>query len=183
MKQAVLFAYCLLQITYCSSQDFNPPEPKPEKKADGPFWSWDKVYFGGGLGGGFTQYETLFDISPMVGYRITNRFSAGIGGVYNYYENRSVKPAYKLNIYGGTLFSRFLFTDFLFAHAEYQPLNGPWIYPDRRFFIHNVWVGGGLRQAAGDRASLMLTILWNVNENIYSYPLSPQIRVGVNFGL
>lgn len=182
----LLSAVLLTGFTRLQAQDFGPAKPKPseEKKEDGPFWSWSKVYWGGGFGLGFTQYETLVDLSPLVGYKITPKFSAGVGIVYNYYQNRFYTPSLTLNIYGGTLFTRFLITDFLFAHAEYQPLNGPWRHPDpHRFMIHNVWVGGGLRQAAGSNASFMLMALWNVNENQYSYPLSPQIRIGFMVGL
>ncbi len=181
---AAVLVYCILSTAVCLSQDFNPPAPSAPKADKGPFWSWDKVYFGGGLGGGFTQYETALDLSPIMGYKVTPKFSVGIGGVYNYYENRFYSPTFKINIYGGCLFTRYIITDFLFLHAEYQPLNGPWIYPsNKRFFIHNVWLGGGLRQAVGDHSSFMVTVLWNVNENIYSYPLSPQIRMGFNVGL
>ncbi len=177
---AAVFAFSL-SLT-AAAQDFAPP-PDP-KKAKEPFWSWDRLYYGGGFGMGFTQYETLIDVSPLVGYKITSRFSVGIGAVYNYYQNRYYTPRLTWNIYGGTVFSRLLITDFLFAHAEYQPLNGPWKFPDKsRFFIHNVWVGGGLRQMMGDRASFNISVLWNINENAYSYPLSPQIRVGINVGM
>ena len=186
-KIFLLFACCLLPIVYCFSQDFNAPVPKHEKEKNS-FPDMDKVYFGGGIGLAFTQYETLVDLSPAIGYKITDKFSVGTGVVYNYYKNALYKPPFILNIYGGTVFARYLITDFLFAHAEYQPLNGPWKLlngssDSRRFFINNIWAGGGLRQAAGDNSSFMISVLWNLNESIYSYPLSPQIRMGFNIGL
>lgn len=184
----VAFLVCSLALagissTSCFSQDFTPPAKTP-MPAQKPFWDWSKVYFGGGLGGGFTSFEAAFNISPIMGYRFTERFSAGIGLTYNYYENRLYKPTYKVNIYGGSIFAQQIITNFLFAHAEYEALNGPWVYPtNRRFFIHNVWVGGGLRQTAGSNAAMMITVLWNLNQSIYSYPLSPQIRIGVTVGM
>ena len=64
----------------------------------------DRLFFGGGFGltvGSVTHV----DISPMVGYRITDRFSAGIGLSYQYYKY----PAYniKTSIYGYLSISHF----------------------------------------------------------------------------
>lgn len=174
-----IFSFAVVGTNSCFSQDFTPPATTstPARK---PFWDWSKVYLGGGLGGGFTSYEAAFNISPLMGYRFTERFSAGIGLVYNYYENRLYVPTYKLNIYGGSIFVQQLIASFLFAHAEYELLNGPWAYPsNRRFNIHNFWVGGGLRQAVGPNAAMMVSVLWNLNQTPYSYPFSPQIRIAV----
>jgi len=188
----LFFVFLFSQFASVFSQDFNAPVPKPKKEKTS-FPDMDKVYVGGGIGFSFTQYEVLVDLSPAIGYKITDKFSVGIGIVYNYYRNSYFKPQPPLilHIYGGTIFSRYLITDYLFAHAEYQSLNGPWkllngcTLPtcDQRFFIHNVWVGGGMRQQMGENSSLMVSALWNVNESIYSYPLSPQIRIGFNIGL
>ena len=178
-KYISFLSILLFGSAICVAQDINSPSSTPKKKS---LWDWNKVYYGGGLGGGIAPALIAIDISPSMGYKITDKFSAGVGLVYNYFENRQYKPSSKINIYGGSVFTRLFITDFLFAHAELQPLNGPWRGSHfQRFFIYNVWAGGGYRQAAGNNASLMLSILWNLNENIYSYPLSPQIRVGVNF--
>lgn len=183
VKKIFAAGICLLFFLPVTAQDFNPP--KEEKKKDKtPFWSWDKVYGGGGIGFWSSNRVTYFNLSPQLGYRITDRYSAGLGVTYIYVNDRNYSPSYTLNIYGGSVFNRFLITDFLFAHAEYEVINGPWdFYGNRRFNLYNVWAGGGLRQAVGN-SSMNIYALWNLNENDYSiyYFPSPQIRISVGIG-
>lgn len=185
MKRHILiFVYCLLCTVYCFSQDFTPPAPPKPKKEKTPFPDRDKVYFGGGLGLWFGTRTSFVNLSPIVGYRVTEKYSAGVGITYINIQDRSYAPPITLNAFGGNIFNRFLLTDFLFAHAEYEILNGNWTLTERRFNLENIWVGGGLRQHAGG-SSLMIYALWNLNETLYSkaYFPSPQIRVGLGIGL
>lgn len=185
MKKIILPSICFLfWAAFSFSQDFNPPAPKKENEKK-PFWSWDRVYGGGGLGLWVGNRTTFVNIAPQVGYKITEKYSAGIGITYTYIQDRFYSPPFSLNIYGGSIFNRFIITDFLFAHGEYEILNGPWAFTsDRRFNLYNVWLGGGLRQRMGN-SSLNLMGLWNMNETLYSraYFPSPQIRIGVNIGI
>ena len=173
------FVIFILISAVCSSQDFNPPVPKKDEKK--PFWSWDRVYGGGGIGLQFGTI-TLVNVAPDIGYKITERYSAGVGIRYIYFSDRR-PPPYSLNIYGASVFNRLIITDFLFAHAEYEVLNGQWNpYTTRRFNLNNVWVGGGLRQVTGN-VSLNLTALWNLNVEPFNPFPNPQIRMGISVGL
>lgn len=147
-----------------------------------PKFDWSKVYVGGDLGLSFGTL-TAVNLSPIIGYKLTPKFSAGVGITYIYYSNTIIK--YQYSIYGGSIFSRYQLFKFLFAHVEYQTLNGPWDdYYNRRYFINNFWVGGGLSQPIGGNSSIALMILWNLNRDGYiSYPPSPWIRMGINIGL
>lgn len=182
----ILLLFVTINIS-CYSQDYYTPKSKiidsiPLKAAKEPFWSWDRVYYGGGLGLQFGTL-TMINISPDIGYKITQRYSAGIGLRYIYFADRRYIPAVTSSIYGASVFNRFLITSFLFAHAEYEVLNGAWDYStSRRFFIANVWVGGGIRQSVGG-AGLNLMILWNINKSPYSPFPSPQIRGGISIGI
>lgn len=173
----LLACSCLLFLP-AFGQDFTPPTPKKDKA---PFWSWDKVYTGGGLGLQFGAV-TLVNIAPDIGYKITERYSAGIGLRYMYFADRRYTPPYELNIYGASIFNRFIVTSFFFLHGEYEVLNGPWNqqFPKNRFNLNNVWVGGGLRQGAGN-ASINIMALWNLNDE--GYLPNPQIRMGISIGL
>jgi len=179
-KPVFVLILFLFSYGFCISQDFDPPVPTPkdEKK---PFWSWDKVYTGGGLGLQFGTI-TLINIAPDIGYRITERYSAGVGFRYMYFSDKRYNPPYEVNIYGGSVFNRFIVTNFFFLHGEYEILNGPWKsqFPKNRFNIYNVWVGGGLSQGSGN-ASINIMALWNLNDE--GYLPNPQIRMGVSIGL
>ncbi|HNO71766.1 MAG TPA: hypothetical protein PKO16_08355 [Bacteroidia bacterium] len=173
---AILFQTVILSFAF--SQDFLKRDtlPKPAKE---PFLSWDRVYIGGGLGLQFGNI-TLVNISPDIGYRITKRYSAGVGLRYIYFSDKYYN--YTQNIYGGSVFNRFNITDFLFAHAEYEVLNGEWTRHFPRYNLINIWVGGGLQQSMGN-SSFNVMALWNLNESIDNPFPNPQIRVGINVGL
>ena len=184
MKKLLLIWACLVLTASCFSQDFSTPKPAPPPPQKSPpksFPDWDKVYVGGGLGLQFGAI-TLVNIAPDIGYKITERYSAGVGVRYMYFADNRYTPPFTLNIYGASVFNRFIVTDFFFLHAEYEVLNGPWnqSFPNTRFNLNNVWVGGGLRQG-GDGASLFITGLWNLNDE--GYLPNPQIRMGIAIGL
>ncbi len=84
---------------------------------------WDRVYTGGGIGLQFGS-QTFVNISPLVGYRLTEKLSVGLSATYIYYRYKNPNPAftYSSNIYGGSVFSRYLIFENLFAHVEYEVL-------------------------------------------------------------
>src|SRR5688572_11858407 len=75
----------------------------------------DRLFFGGNFGLQFGSY-TYVDISPMVGYKITERLAAGVGATYIYYsvDDHVYNLNYKTHIYGGSIFSRFRVTEQFF---------------------------------------------------------------------
>ncbi len=160
----------------------------------------DRIFFGGNIGlqiGTITQIE----IAPLVGYRITPRLSAGLGIKYEYYKENTYFANFETHIYGGRLFSNYLFIKDLnnviplgfnggiFVQGEYEALNLETRIFDvlnehpgqDRFWLHSVLVGGGLRIPAGERASINLTILYNLNESANTPYSNPIIRFGVYF--
>ncbi len=155
---------------------------KPKKDSGKKAFDWSRVTLGGNAGGGTTSGGTTILLAPTIGYHVTEKFVAGVGFKYIYFKDRIYN--YSTNIYGGNIFGRYFLTDFLFAHAEYEVLNGEFDpFVKRRININNVWVGGGLCQRFGAHSYAMVGALWNLNESAYSFPLSPQIVGGVVFGL
>lgn len=139
----------------------------------------DKIFLGGGLGAQFGTY-TYFNISPSIGYKITDDWHAGINLNYTYYEDR--RYDYSTNVYGGGIFTRYIFLDSFFAQAEYEALNGQWSLHRDRYYISSVFVGGGYIQRFGNSfAAIML--LWNLNDTPYSPYANPVIRMTFGFGL
>lgn len=149
--------------------------------ATGKF-DWDRVTVGGGLGATFGDL-TYFEISPTVGYYITDNILAGFGGTYIYYSDNVNK--YKTNIYGGTIFTEYLFKDLpILAHAETNLMNYFSWNRQARINAVGVFLGGGLKQRLGDgRSYLSILVLWDVNETQDSFYPSPIIRGGISIGL
>ncbi len=143
---------------------------------------------------------TYVDVAPMIGYHISDRFSAGLGPHY-IYQSRKATPyypfSYKTHVYGGKAFARFtlirnaeqflpinLFNE-LFAHAEYEGLSlekayyfAP-TYPDEgRFIYQGFLVGGGITQRIGLYNSITVMVLWNLNDSSRSPYSNPVFRIG-----
>jgi hypothetical protein len=169
-----------LLITSFSSPAFAQDEPKTPFK--------DRIFFGGNLGLQFGNL-TYIDVSPLVGYKITDKLHAGIGATYIYYKHKDAYLKYETSIYGGRVFGRYYIMDNLFAHSEYEMLNlevpetvTGGNYELVRDNISSVLVGGGYAQEIGANASLVLMLLWNLTEEQYSPYQNPIIRIGINAG-
>ena len=148
---------------------------KKEKKG----FDWSKVYTGGDLGAGYNGSMFLLNISPMFGYQLTKRYSAGLGITYLYVNDKVQK--YKTSIYGLSVFNRLNLADFLFLHGEYMWLNGPFDYFLGRSWYQNLWVGAGLKQGVGN-SYVSLMALWNLGPDESPLFPSPWIRGGISIG-
>jgi hypothetical protein len=142
----------------------------------------DRLYTGGNLGAQFGTV-TFIDVSPLVGYRITDKISAGIGATYQYYHYKDKFYDFETNVYGGRVFGRYLFNDYLFGHAEYEYLNlEAFDFRRRRVDVGSFLVGGGYFQRISDRSGVVAMILYNFTESVYTPYTNPIIRVGFNVG-
>ena len=146
----------------------------------------DRIFFGGNLGLQFGTI-TLIEISPLVGYKITDDLSAGLGFTYQFYKDTRFDPDYSTNIIGGRVFARYYIYKDFFAHTEVEVLNYDAYFWTSNYkeniTITNVLVGGGYSQWISQRASVNIMILWNLNEDINSLYSNPIIRIGFNVGL
>ena len=181
---------CIFQLAAQENQPYISPKVS------------DRIFFGGNFGLQFGDI-TLIDVSPMVGYRITDKVAAGISFNYKYYHDK--KFFYNQysnsfmemtsNIYGASIFGRYYFVENLFAHIEYEYLiysydnyrpNSVGISYSKSTETVNVpglFLGGGYRQPIGGRTYFTITILYNIMESQYSPYSNPIIRVGMSVGL
>ncbi len=146
--------------------------------------------------------RTYIEVSPLLGYHITDRLSVGLGPHY-IYQSQKATPIYPLSfqthVYGLKGFARFalitnaeqflpikLFNE-LFAQMEYEGLSlekayyyAP-SYPDNgRFIYQGFLVGAGISQRVGIFNSISFMVLWNLNESSRSPFSNPVFRVGFN---
>lgn len=179
MKQPFKIILLVFSIVICTSQLF--------AQAKESFW--DKTYFGGNFGLQFGD-QTVIDINPMMGYKLTEKLSVGVTATYIYYRFTNpyfTNVKYSSNIYGGSIFSRYYFFENVFGHVEGEVLNLE--VPDnflQRYVRKNIfgfYVGGGYRQPMGERSSLNILLLYNLNEDRNSPYQNPIIRIGFGFGI
>lgn len=177
MRTLFLFSLAVFSVCVAKAQSFGP--------ADGLRGAAlkDRIFFGGNFGLQFGT-QTVVDINPIVGYRINNRLSAGVGAKYLYYKYKDRLYSYETNIYGGSIFGRYAVTESLFAYSEYEMINLSVFDPyERRVDVGSLFVGGGYSQPIGGRSSLYLMLLYNLNESTYSPYQNPIIRMGIGIGI
>jgi hypothetical protein len=160
-------------------QDANPGKPLS-----------DRIFIGGNAALSFGDI-TFVGVSPIVGYKVTDKWMVGVGGSYYYFRDNFYN--YSTSIYGGLLMSRYIVYKGLFLEGDFEennqdaitvtdPING--IYSLDRKWIPSLLLGGGYSQEIGGRSSFFISILYDVIQNPNSqYYRIPVIRAGVGFGL
>lgn len=192
MKRSFLFAAFFISCLALHAQDPTPEptprenEPTPRNNSRSGVFE-NRIFTGGDFGLQFGS-QTYIQIAPLVGYRITDQFSAGITGKYIYYSVKSDYAGfdYKTNIYGGGIFTRYNVIEEVFLYAEFEALSLEIpisVFEMNRRIVSGLFLGAGYRQFIGDYSSLNLMLLFDVIEDQYSPYSNPQIRIGFDFGL
>ena len=116
----------------------------------------DRLYFGGGFGLSGGSWGTSIRLSPIVGYMITSRVSAGVGATYEYYKyNNYYGSDFSDNRWGGMLFTRVNLIKQIFAYGEYSFMNYTFNpSTEERRTIDRLPLGLGLSQPIGNRSSI-----------------------------
>lgn len=192
MKPYILYIIIsLIAVNSLSAQDYvkektataTPQLKKTPKKKE----LIDRLTFGGNFGAAFGDV-TFIEISPTVGYHVTDDFILGTGFTYSYLKDKRYSPIYQTNIFGGRLFAQYIILENFVAHAEYELLNMD-IFINNfsngivRDNIHSLFIGGGYRGSMGGNSFVSLLILYNINESEFSPYQNPQIRAGFGIGL
>lgn len=175
----LLLGLCLFSSAAYAQVDLSPTGSPPQNTQKPKGRPIDKVFFGGnfGLQVGAVTYINL---SPIVGYKVTDRYRVGVGINYiytNYFGQ-------KYHLVGGRIFQQFFVWKGIFLHAEYEFMNYPTGYPVpyRRNIANAFNVGAGYQQNFGRRAFTNVMILYNVihdrNNTIYNTPWSLRFTVG-----
>ena len=145
----------------------------------------ERIFVGGYLGLQIGSY-TFVEVSPIVGYRLTNRVDAGFGSTYQY--SRGFLQDSGTHTFGGSGFARFSIIPQAFLHAEYELLNletPPALndQEDDRIWEENYFLGAGYRVPVGENAFFNLMVLYNFNQDSHVYFQNPVYRLSVEIGL
>ena len=136
-----------------------------------------RIRFGGGIGGLQFGNPTVVGVSPMVGYQVTNDFTAGLALDYQYYKFTGRDAQ---NQYGPRLFGqyRLKFLENIlsraFAQAEVQKY---YVSVAGQSFSYDIQTLAGIGIGFG---GFQITVLYNLNYNQLTSPYgSPLVlRVG-----
>ena len=153
----ILFVFIVFLGTSMTLQGQSEP-PKVKK----PFK--ERLVFGGGATVNFYNGQTILGLSPIVGYKVTQRYIAGLGLSYLYIS----ADQYRANNYAASVFNRFSVIEEIFLHAEFEygtsritidRLNG-----EEKFSVEYpaLLVGGGYRQSGGGNIGISFTVLYDI---------------------
>ncbi|MEY4134883.1 MAG: hypothetical protein ACOYOO_04955 [Saprospiraceae bacterium] len=133
----------------------------------------DRIWWGGGFALGFSTINNIttvqLGLSPMVGYKFTERFSAGprVSALMSYFSARTFTGPRDNKFaptWAGGIFSRYKLPGQLFAHLEYEFENRAFVVQDigglvvNRNNFNNYYIGAGYNSNGGE-----LLILYNLN--------------------
>lgn len=184
MKSIVLvFSLVLCSfVIHAQSQGGYTIEGDKLKKLDAKWM--DKVFVGGNIGLSFGTNYSYLNLSPNIGYQVTEKISVGTGISYIYTNNNGVD----FHDYGGNVFTRYKILDQFFAMAQYEILNYDYGFERGRDNYSTVLLGGGITQSVGKNANIVVTALYNLlydsnsaDNGPYNSPLV--VSGGISLGL
>jgi hypothetical protein len=207
MRKVILVLLLCMGFTALHAQEvYNSSGKKKYKQKKTKGYDPDRLIVGGWVNLGFSSGYANLGVAPIVGYRITKDFSAGVGLGYQY--NRAPvyidpidpnKVSYKTQhmvypsvwaryfVYRNIYLSASYEYDFIKLHTFGPPYNSQG-YPSA--VVYNATnscalVGVGLKQSLGGRVSLYGELYYDVIQGENSpYPAkAPGIRFGIVAGL
>lgn len=187
----------ILGISFFISASAQSTLPLDESVSEKKGFDPSRLFFGGNFGLTFGDF-TFINVSPVVGYRLTDRFSVGTQVNFIYQSN---KITYASNTYdkseyayvGLGVFGRF--NPFKFVLLNVQPeMNYIWgstkyvtngvTYENKLDpkFVPSVLLGVGAAIPTGARGALVAMIQYDIVQNDLSpYGRNPFVSFGFNF--
>ncbi len=173
MKPTTLFTAAILFFLSFTALAQDQPESDSlfrRREAESPKPNWmERISLGGNFGLAFGN-NTYVNLSPLVGYRFTDRFLAGAGVTYIY--SRWRYPGYQAvsnSIYGGRVVARYSIIPQFAPTFEYEALNVAYLRDtdvglvQARRWIGNPMAGATVIFPIGKKSSFGLTALYNLN--------------------
>lgn len=193
---AVIFLAMAQQAAFAQQTDDSPRTYEEPQKGFNP----RNVMVGGALGLSFGNY-TFVNVSPMIGYRFSRMFAAGVNINAQYssgkdyiFGTNDIASRNKYTMFGGGLWGRFYPIEQFFIHAqpEYNAISAKisdyTVNPRReykdRYGAPSLLLGGGYAQPIGGNSAVTFMVLYDVLQDKNTpYLNRPIFSGGVNIGL
>jgi hypothetical protein len=145
-----------------SSPIYNPFKPSLAKS---------KVYYGGNVGFRFWNNYFYLGIYPLVGYKVTPKFSVGGKIGYAYISDSRYDPTFNTSNYGGSIFTRYRVVPQIYLHGEFMYFSYERIaslnvannsYNTERVWVPFILLGGGFSQMVSPGVWVFAEVLFDV---------------------
>jgi hypothetical protein len=145
----------------------------------------NRWFFGGSIGATFGDYSVI-SVQPLVGYRLTPKFSVGVKGIYEHVKDKRYTVDYTSDNFGGSVFGRLRPVPNIYLQAEpaYMSYEYPTTTGSEREGVPFFFLGGGLIQRISPKVSAYVEVMFDVlQDNSSPYDdWEPFISVGVMAG-
>lgn len=167
MKKLYTTLLILMTISPCifaegEVAEEKPADPPPKKTSKSSVLK--QLYFGGAVRLSLGEY-TVVGIEPMVGYKFSQKASAGVTARYDYIRDSRYSDTRETSEYGGSIFGRYRVTKNLYAQVEPAIYNHELYYNNNtseREWVPYLYLGGGYRKPLGKRSWLYGQIMFDV---------------------
>jgi hypothetical protein len=160
---------------HAQNDEHGPVRAKATEKDPNKESFKERLVYGGNIGGYFGQ-NTFVNFNPMVGYRITDSFVAGIGANYLYFKS----PLQSGSVWGKSVWSRLYFLESFYAHAEFENLDLRYRYLDQsaKDNLNVALIGLGYQSNY-----FGIAVLYDLIQDPNSPYSTPLIRIGGMIGI
>lgn len=205
MKRLLQLSFLIVLALMMTNTDALAQSKGKKKKSSGTDKYFDdsgnlasRLWYGGGFTLGFSgnNFESLFQlgVSPMVGYKITDKFSIGPRGeiLFNFYRADVGAPEIAKGTfinYGLGAFARYKIFRTIFVHGEYGFQNEEIIinydFTESKFITgrrsrNNAFVGAGYNDGDGVWG-YEIALLYNLNQDANTLNLPFDFRFGLTY--
>jgi hypothetical protein len=126
----------------------------------------DRFFTGGGFGLSFGTYTNV-QLAPILGFKVTDWFAAGVGLTYIYIGDAFSSE----NFIGKKVFLQGQIYKGVFAHAEYENFSSL----SEKYSVNATLAGAGYRQMISNKVGLDLMLLLNLDQSTRSAYADPLI--------
>jgi hypothetical protein len=201
MKKVILLLFISMSLHSFAQ---SPEEKQDEKPVEKKGFKKERLFTGGSVNAGFSNYSTILGITPQFGYSLTNWADVGVTFNLNYTSQKDYYDygdKLRQTVYGPGAFVRLFPVKFLFASAQYEynmihvkyiPANNGSIESSKyNLNANSLLLGAGYAggREMGSNTYYYFSISWDVLGDKNSPYLdgygksNPIIRAGYNIGL
>lgn len=190
MAQAQTDSLSTDSTEYVAPEQTQTPAPVKNTAAKEPRPLKDKIYYGGNVGLSFGSVTSIA-LEPMIGWKWTPKLSTGFIYSFWYFNDKRYKGfEYESSSHGIRIFNRYRIIPQAYAHVEYAQFWYDDLYdPDSQLggkqSVPYLFIGGGLSQPMGGRATLFAQVLYDViqdSRSVYRSNNDLYFTMGVGVG-